>query len=198
MNVYSPPRQRVKFGSLFRKALNVVGRQALIILGDFNAPHAAWGYTIENVKGRNLWNDAQHEGLTLITNPQDSTRMGNSVSRDTTPDLTFVKNIANPKWANTNVNLGSDHYIVSTRLQAGPRKQKGRRITLTEWDRFRQLREEDATETIEDLQKWTETLQRSVQKATKEVPEEVGMEQMDSKLLHMWEAKDSLQKRWRL
>lgn len=119
LNVYSPPRQKVKFGSLFRKALNVAGRQALIIVGDFNAPHAAWGYTIENVKGRHLWYDTQHEGLTLITNPQDSTRMGNSTNRDTTPDLTFIKNTAITKWVNTNVNLGSDHYILNTMLQAG-------------------------------------------------------------------------------
>lgn len=197
LNVYSPPRQKVKFGSLFRKVLNVAGRQALIVVGDFNAPHAAWGYTIENVKGRNLWNDAQHEELTLITNPQDPTRMGNSVSRDTTPDLTFIKNISNPHWTNTNVNLGSDHYIVCTILQAGPRKKKGRKIMLTEWDTFRKIREDDATETIEDIQKWTDTLQRSVQKATKHVPEEAGMEEMDSKLLHMWEAKRSLQERWK-
>lgn len=113
LNVCSAPRQKVKLGSLFRKALNMVGRQALIIVGDSNAPHATWGYTFENVKGRNLWNDAQHEGVTLITKPEDSRRKRNSVSRDTTPDLTFVSNIANPKWANTNANLGSVHYIKS-------------------------------------------------------------------------------------
>ncbi|KAH7937021.1 hypothetical protein HPB49_007420 [Dermacentor silvarum] len=101
--------------------LNVVDREALIIVRDFGAPHFAWAYTIENDKGRNLRTYAQHEGLTLITNPQDPTRMGNSVNRDTTPDLTFIKNIANPKWTYTNITLGSDHCIANTMLQAGLR-----------------------------------------------------------------------------
>ncbi|KAH8030296.1 hypothetical protein HPB51_006728 [Rhipicephalus microplus] len=40
-------------------------------------------------------------------------------------------------------------------------------------------------------------LQRSVQKASKHVPEDADMDVMDSELLHMWEARSSLQERWK-
>lgn len=125
LNIYSPSRHKPKFGPLFRKVLSVAHKQALVVVGDFNAPHAAWGYSIENIKGRSLWADAQHEGLTLITDPQAPTRIGNSVTNDTTPDLTFTKNVAVSQWTNMQESLGSDHYIVVTTVQAGPRKKRG-------------------------------------------------------------------------
>lgn len=107
LNIYSTPRHKPKFGPLFCKALSIADGQALVIVGDFNAPHAAWGYSIENIKGRNLWTDAQHEGLTLITNPEAPTRIGSSVSNDTTPDLTFTENVPDSRWVNTQQNFAA-------------------------------------------------------------------------------------------
>lgn len=91
----------------------------------------------------------------------------------------------------------SDHYIVVTTVHAGPQKKKGRKLALVEWDTFRKIREEDGEETILDIEKWVEKLLQSVKKATEIVPEEAAMEEVDSKLLHMWEAKNNIQKRWK-
>ncbi|KAH7938192.1 hypothetical protein HPB49_021493 [Dermacentor silvarum] len=62
----------------------------LLVVGDFNADHPAWGYRFAQVKGKDLWNSIQQNGLTLLTDPLRPTRQGNSVSQDTTPDLTLV------------------------------------------------------------------------------------------------------------
>lgn len=44
LNVYSPPSdQRQSFHSLFMKAASLARESPLVIAGDFNAPHNAWG-----------------------------------------------------------------------------------------------------------------------------------------------------------
>lgn len=161
LNVYSSPRKRHRFGSLFRKVLDIVKRQPLVVVGDFNAPHPAWGYGREVAKGRNLWMDAQQQGLTLVTDPAHPTRVGNSVCRDTTPDLTFVKNVPDPDWLNTQENLGSDHFIVATTVKAGPSKLKGNKIKITEWDSFRDIRRaENLGSEIDDIESWAKNIMR--------------------------------------
>ncbi|KAH7934953.1 hypothetical protein HPB52_002445 [Rhipicephalus sanguineus] len=56
------------------------------------------------------------EGITLHTEPAYPTRTGNSVSRDTCPDLTMGINLPQPRWWNSQENLGSDHFIIHTSL----------------------------------------------------------------------------------
>lgn len=82
------------------------------MVGDFNAQHTAWGYNRQTVKGANLVKAGGDFALTLVSDPVFPTRIGNSVSRDVMPDLSFVRN-AETTWANLQENLGSDHYIVS-------------------------------------------------------------------------------------
>lgn len=98
LNVYSSPRHQHKFTKLFKAAIKISKKNPLLIIGDFNAPHAAWGYDKETRKGRNLWEDIHQLDLTLITDLTYPTRIGNSVSRDTTPDLSPVKNARNTYW----------------------------------------------------------------------------------------------------
>lgn len=200
LNVYSSPRPKHRFRALLKKAAGIAGTRALLVAGDFNAHHSAWGYKYENLKGKNLWEDALLEGLTLITDPSAPTRQGNSVCADTSPDLAFVKNITNVCWTNTQEDLGSDHTIVEIRANAGPCKKKSKLLKLVEWDKFRQNRENriDSSENIEDIEKWTSMLRQDVAAATHEVPPEANLQVLDSKLLHMWEAKRSLQARWKV
>ncbi|KAH7939365.1 hypothetical protein HPB52_011408 [Rhipicephalus sanguineus] len=72
-------------------------RAPLLVVGDFNAKHADWGYAIEDAKGGKLHNLMTIEGLTLLTDADYPTRIGNSVSRDTCPDLTMTLNAPHPK-----------------------------------------------------------------------------------------------------
>lgn len=203
LNLYSSPREKNGFTKLLQRATKIADKSPLIIVGDFNAHHAEWGYDRDSKRGRTLWTDAQNLGLTLQTDSSFPTRTGNSVSKDTTPDLTFTKNVREKfVWANLHENLGSDHYIVQSTLETGPpQKRKGKEIRITEWDKFREIRHarkeaqgEHCAE-IEDIQEWIEQLQEDARVATKTIPQEADLQQADARLLHMWEAKNSLHKR---
>ncbi|KAL1470079.1 hypothetical protein MTO96_040684 [Rhipicephalus appendiculatus] len=62
----------------------------------------------------------------LATNTSFSTRCGTSASRGTTPDVTFVIEAAEAKWAKLKKDLGGDHYI----LAATPRVEQRRFLEL--------------------------------------------------------------------
>ncbi|KAH6948169.1 hypothetical protein HPB50_023119 [Hyalomma asiaticum] len=59
-------------------------------------------------------------------------RIGNSCSRDTTPDLTFLVNSGSVSWNNLCENVGSDHYILtaSVEVQSNPPRE----LEFTDWD----------------------------------------------------------------
>ncbi|KAH7980588.1 hypothetical protein HPB49_017385 [Dermacentor silvarum] len=115
LNVYSHPfaKVRSRFLTLFKKALNVAGTNPLVIGGYFNLPNTVWGHGYSTTAARNLWQDSQDLGLTFITDPTFPIRLGNFTSRDTTPDVTFTKNVTNAQWSNTQHDLGSDHFIIA-------------------------------------------------------------------------------------
>ncbi|KAG0445018.1 hypothetical protein HPB47_003208 [Ixodes persulcatus] len=135
-------------------AAGKAGGSPLIVAGDFNAPHRAWGYSRATRKGDDLWQAAANHDLTLVTDPAFLTRIGNSCSRDTTPDLTFVKNVGAVSWHNLNEDLGSDHNILATCINVKSKPLK--EFTITDWDQFRKSREERALiqDSSIDLERW--------------------------------------------
>lgn len=207
LNIYSSPRSNHRFAKLFRKVLDLARGSTIIIVGDFNAHHTEWGYKRATTKGRNLWLDAHQEGFSLVTDSAHPTRMGNSVSDDTTPDLTFTKNTRKEAtWLNTHENLGSDHYIITITVETRIAKHNGKQLRIVDWDTFRKIRDAERvydindvplTSDIDDIQEWAEQLHRDTKQATKDIPVEADLYQADAKLLHMWEAKQGLQKRLR-
>lgn len=170
---------------------------SLLIVGDFNAAHIGWGYLTSTPKGKDLWNQAQQHRLTLTTDHSYPTRIGTSTTRDTTPDLTFVRNIPQWQWQNLNETLGSDHCIIQSQIQAGPAKPVGKKCRLTNWDRFRAYRDQNAPAHIDILDEWTSTLIGDISAVTEEVPESAGLGVVDSHLLHLWQARSSIHNRWR-
>ncbi|XP_049522619.1 uncharacterized protein LOC125945090 [Dermacentor silvarum] len=166
----------------------------MIVAGDFNAPNTAWGYVASRAKGKDLLNDADELDLMLITNAADSTRTGNSVNRDTTPDLTFVRNVPNYQWNNLFEELGSDHHIVETMINTPSREP--RKMTYVDWDKFREFRHERRTGN-ESIEQWTSQQKADVKAATKEIETDLPVQSMDSRLAHMLEAKQSLTRRWK-
>lgn len=93
LHIYSSPKGRHhRFYTILSKAVSVArkARAPIVVAGDFNAPHHAWGYPRTGPKGADLWQTASDLNLTLVTDPAFPTRTGNSCSRDSTPDLTFV------------------------------------------------------------------------------------------------------------
>lgn len=201
LNIYSNPSQRLqRFKAILHKASTTAGQSTLVACGDFNAMDPAWGYVKSNAKGRNLSHDAAELDYTLITDPALPTRMGNSVSRDTTPDLTFVKNNEpiTITWRNTGMDLGSDHMIVEIVI---PEQSSAnvRKHTWIDWTAFRDNRNQEAEEEteIDDIETWTNKIIQDVQNSTKNIETDLETNTMDSRLAHLIEAKQSILNRWK-
>lgn len=112
LNIYSAPKERADcFDGLFKHALKEA-KQRLLIVGDFNAAHPTWGYKTANPKGRRLALTIAQLGFTILTDAVHTTRIGNSVCRDTCPDLTLIKDIRYQGGHNLDETLGSDHNII--------------------------------------------------------------------------------------
>ncbi|KAH7936895.1 hypothetical protein HPB49_006055 [Dermacentor silvarum] len=76
LNVYSSPSQRNRthtFDALFREAMSKAAPNPLMICGDFNAPHAQWGYGADSPKGKRLAGLMDELGLTVLNEPASHT-----------------------------------------------------------------------------------------------------------------------------
>lgn len=200
LHIYSSPKGRHhRFTTLLSKAITIASNAGapIVIAGDFNAPHHAWGYPRTIAKGAELWQAASDLHLTLVTDPAFPTRTGNSCSRDTTPDLTFVATTGEVSWSNLAEDLGSDHYILSTTLQI--QGKPPRNFKFTDWDLFRKIRSRNTQEGNDppDFSKWLSQLGEDVKSATKTIKTDLKVSKMDSRLAHLLEAKSALVTRWK-
>ncbi|KAH7940123.1 hypothetical protein HPB52_021876 [Rhipicephalus sanguineus] len=139
LNVYNPPRasENASLLSLLRAAAAKASKSPLLILGDFNVKHPDWVYPKADGPGRRLWELAQLN-LSLLTHPTQPTRIGNSVCRDTTPDLSFCRSVHDARWSNTHQSLGSDHYVLTIQVRTSPCKPHPHTARHTDWDAFRE------------------------------------------------------------
>ncbi|KAH8031090.1 hypothetical protein HPB51_012778 [Rhipicephalus microplus] len=127
-----------------------------------------------------------------VTNPHRKQRC-----RDTSPDLTYCKNIAQARWENTCQLAGSDHYIIAIQVQTSAGKRVHNALAqITEWPKFRDIRESEAPERITNLKEWTASLNDHVRRTTRESKAAEETPATDSRLLHMWDAHASLLRRW--
>ncbi|KAH7955931.1 hypothetical protein HPB52_005156 [Rhipicephalus sanguineus] len=187
------PRKRTD-RSLF--VLNVYSPH-LLLLGDFT-------HVIQT--GVRAHGPERQKALVASTRPsphpaydpqQPPTRIGNSVCRDTSPDLTLCKNVTRATWDNTGLLAGSDHNILAITIETRLSKKPKPTARITEWPKFRKLREERASDTITDINEWITSLQEHVQATTREVETTADLHTTDSRLLHMWDAHAGLLRRWR-
>ncbi|KAG0428345.1 hypothetical protein HPB47_024662 [Ixodes persulcatus] len=205
LHVYSPPsRPRDVFDGLFRDAIHAARGKTddLVMVGDFNATHPALGYAKATIKGRRLMDAIDVHRLTLLNEPDQPTRIGNSVSRDTCPDLTLARTHDECAWTNLGENLGSDHFILETRVPVALNRKWGRPRRLVNWDAFHQIRMTTPTadHTISDgdaLDQWVQRLQVDVERVTKKVYATDKAPTIDPHLLHLWEARRGLTRKWR-
>lgn len=192
LNIYSSPSHyHQSFTSVVAKAAALARNFPIIIAGDFNASHAAWGYPrhMSSRKGTNLLQAITDCSFRLITDPQYPTRLGTSVARDTTPDLAFVKNITGAAWHNLQENLGSDHFIttISVKIDITPMRE----FKVTDWDAFRKLCKDDDTE-YEKIDDLLARLKTDVQKVTRVIKTDQRVDRMDARLAHLLQAKRSI------
>ncbi|KAG0431915.1 hypothetical protein HPB47_021326, partial [Ixodes persulcatus] len=157
------------FGPLFLKAQQLAQGQPLLILGEFNAHHRAWGYQYDSAKGRRLWDDRHTHQLTLITDVSYPTRLGTGLHRDTTPDLAFTSSGVKATWCHTHENFGSDRFMLEIVIHE-PTRQRTRPAQVIDWDSFRVHRQErDTPPIITDIKAWTTQIVKQVAHATQTV-----------------------------
>lgn len=202
VTVYSNPAHRQqRFRALIHKASRLAAGNTLLIGGDFNAPHQDWGYPKTTVKGRNLVEDATDAGLHLLTDPAYPTRVGTSITRDTTTDLTFTRiegTSRGARWRNTGDDFGSDHYVIEVVVPLIDPKSipTNRKHRMTDWNEFRRCLPEERMD-IDDIEKWAEAVVQTTSAATQEIETDDSIDQMDSRLAHLLEAKRSIKARWK-
>ncbi|KAH8029968.1 hypothetical protein HPB51_006174 [Rhipicephalus microplus] len=153
LNVYTSPGEKVAdFCRLFTESISLVGDAQLLLLGDFNARHPDWGDKHTDPKDRQLWSLEQD---LLLTQPNDTQhppmRIGNSVCRDTLPDLTLCKDVTRATWDNTGLSVESDQNILAITIETRLNKKPKPTARITDWPTFHPLREEQAFDAITDI-----------------------------------------------
>lgn len=200
INVYSNPKHyQQKFRTLVHKVDQLARDNVVLVCGDFNAPHTAWGYPKTTVKGRNLFEETTDAGYQLLNDPAVHTRHGTSVQRDTNPDLAFCKTTdgrANVRWRNTGETLGSDHCILEIVVPLRSKAPTPRAQCITDWNAYREALS-GVPERIDDIDEWTRALNEAARMATTEVELEDTTPQADSRLAHLLEARNSVHERWK-
>uniref|UniRef100_A0A182NY75 Endo/exonuclease/phosphatase domain-containing protein n=1 Tax=Anopheles dirus TaxID=7168 RepID=A0A182NY75_9DIPT len=66
------------------------GHSRVLLLGDFNAWHAAWGSRRSNTKGEELFQLATELGLEVLNLGREATFLGNGVARPSIVDVAFA------------------------------------------------------------------------------------------------------------
>ncbi|XP_072140714.1 uncharacterized protein [Dermacentor andersoni] len=165
-------------------------------MSDFNARGQSWGYQKDTKKGTQVGDAAEITSCTLLTDANHPTRLGNSVSPDTCPDLTYVRGVRQATWENLLENLGSDHYNIRTQVSAENIKRKIGTAKITDWNAFRKecKHMEGAITSIEE---WYKQLKEIQQQYTQKVERSEQTPEVDSRLLRLWEAGRGLTKRWK-
>ncbi|KAH7981961.1 hypothetical protein HPB52_002259 [Rhipicephalus sanguineus] len=141
-----------------QSAVQLAASNPLLIIGDFNCAHVDWGYRRTNHRGTVLYNEALKLQLTIFNDFSLPTRIGNSVTADTSPDLTLGRNIVDLQWERTQTTLGSDHHLIriAVNYQRPRRKFNVRHV---EWEQLRKFRQAWPTQAPFDFDSWVRQLQ---------------------------------------
>ncbi|KAH8035127.1 hypothetical protein HPB51_004368 [Rhipicephalus microplus] len=91
----------------------------LIVAGDLNAPRSSWGYVEDSLKVAFICKAIQDNlMLYTITYPGFLTRLGDSVTGPSTPELSLVAYGGKSSRRNMGEDLGFDHLTISMTLHA--------------------------------------------------------------------------------
>ncbi|KAH7956339.1 hypothetical protein HPB52_008191 [Rhipicephalus sanguineus] len=136
-------------------------------------------------------------GLTLHTDPAYPTRVGNSVTRDTCPDLTLTKNIQYADWVNTEETLGSDHCILNTTIRTHPLARPYGEAKLPVYPKFRQINANSTPIEEQGYHAWSQQLVSTLRSTETQIKVSEATPAVDNHLLHLWAAPRSLSRRAR-
>ncbi|KAH7954537.1 hypothetical protein HPB49_019531 [Dermacentor silvarum] len=97
-------------------------------------------------------------------------------------------------WTNLEENLGSDHSIISISVNSPKIRRPRGQATITDWKAYRQ---NQPNTQLNNAATWAEQIRTAYRRTTKKVALTDDVPAVDSHLLHLWEAKRSLIKRWK-
>ncbi|KAG0421517.1 hypothetical protein HPB47_002593 [Ixodes persulcatus] len=104
----------------------------IVIGGDFNARHSDWGHDDETKKGQDIYEEYSSAGLTLLNDPRERTRVGQSErQQDSTPDLTITTNFTVAEWRWEEDTWCSDYYPITLGVKengADKRKRESKTV----------------------------------------------------------------------
>ncbi|KAH7974386.1 hypothetical protein HPB49_014793 [Dermacentor silvarum] len=102
----------------------MAGSNPILVAGDFIYAHVDWGYRRTNHRGTVLYNEKLVLHLIIFNDFSLPTRVGNSVTADTSQDLTVGRNLAHPQWERTQAIPDSDHHLI--RIAVNYRRPEGK------------------------------------------------------------------------
>ncbi|KAG0421985.1 hypothetical protein HPB47_002157 [Ixodes persulcatus] len=152
-NVVALPKD--DFRNIIYDSARTASYNQLVVLGDMNARHTAWGYQQDTQKGRSLLDAVDQMGL----------------------------------------ELGSDHNILSTSVSTPKLKRTIGEIRLTNWEAYRQY--PPPANGITNITEWMQHLRDAHIQTTQIIQRTVETPEVDRRLLHLWEAREGLLKRWK-
>ncbi|KAK8782309.1 hypothetical protein V5799_016352 [Amblyomma americanum] len=82
-----------------------------------------------------------HE-MALLNEPDVTTRRGNSVARDTTPDLSGLSGTLDVSWRSEEVDLKSDHSVIGITIRGSRYRAVLGTARITDWDKMRKFTQE--------------------------------------------------------
>ncbi|KAH6943311.1 hypothetical protein HPB50_019446 [Hyalomma asiaticum] len=182
-NCYSPPKSRNTAIPLDK----LDAKSPALILGDFNAPCVFWGYSHDSLKGQQLKSALEDADFTLLNTPDQYTRIACTKQKNTSPDLTWVKNLPRgTDWDTWTDNIGSDHLLIVISWGIVSQTNKG---SFIDWDKYRSYM--DGCPETATLKEFTEHIQAATQKASKTYKQLPQKPAPDKHLLNLWEARIS-------
>ncbi|KAL1473412.1 hypothetical protein MTO96_038699, partial [Rhipicephalus appendiculatus] len=157
----------LSFISHFKK---LYPQDTILLCGDFNSQHVAWGYNQCSPRGRRIMQDASEYRLTLLNTPQTYTRLAQTARQvDTSPDLTWSTRPHLFRWEATQIRRSQ------TPLHG---------CHITHWDKYREfLQQQPPAKNIDHL---VSQLCAAKRKATKNLRFPFDHPEPDRHLLTLW------------
>ncbi|KAH7958947.1 hypothetical protein HPB49_006815 [Dermacentor silvarum] len=198
-----PLQRHYEFDRVKMDAKKLAGNRLLLILGDFNAAHALWGYKFQSKRAKALVKTMEDLDVFLLNEPGLTTIRGNSVSRDTTQDLSWLSGMLDISWKCEDEDLGSDHTIITFTIRGPDFRAKLEAARITDWDKMRAYTQQDGEDADQgdphdtSYKAWAKKRKKIPEKFTQEIATTTKEPFVDSRLAHMWAARYSLTKRWK-
>ncbi|XP_077528391.1 uncharacterized protein LOC144140064 [Haemaphysalis longicornis] len=147
----------------------------------------------------------EDQDVALLNEPGIPTRRGNSVARDTTPDLSWLSGSLDVTWKCEDEDLGSDHSIITITIRGPNFQAKLGKVRITDWDKMRKYtQQEDVEEEPDDgiaegqsYKEWADKQKQALEKFTQTITTTTQPPFVDTRLIRMWAARHSLTKRWK-